>query len=562
MALAFVPSSLMLGVTTHITTDIAAIPLLWVLPLALYLLSFILAFSKLPALVHKVLVLAMPVLLLLLIFMMLSRMTVQMWALILLHLAVLLAVALVCHGELARDRPEPAHLTRFFLLVSLGGVLGGLFNALSAPVLFTFPIEYRAGLVLAALLLPRLDDPAEPVPARTRALDLLWPTALAFLCLEFFGAPWGKVFLVGNKLLHLFDWVAGQNPGDAAAVIVGMLDRAATMLHMNLENLRAILRYAPPLILCYIFVERPLRFGLGVAAILLVSLGPALFDPSVIYRDRSFFGVLTIRGGVETGDPGGASRRLLHGNILHGKQYDDPELRYQPMTYYHRTGPIGQVMAAFQGDAARNDVAVIGLGTGTMAAYAESGQHYTFYEIDRAVKAISYNPNPYFTYVADARERGAEVNIVLGDARLSLDRERASRPEQKYDLIVVDAFSSDAIPVHLMTRQALQIFRAKLKEGGIVAFHTSNRYLDLNPVVANLASVEGMACLLGSDDMTRNPAVGKSDSTWVLAAERDTDFGKLLYDSRWLRLAPDWRISVWTDDFSNLREVFRWGAAD
>jgi len=561
VALAFVPSSLMLGVTTYITTDVAAIPLLWVLPLALYLLSFILVFSKLPALVHRFMVLAMPVLLLLLIFMMVSRMSVQMWALILLHLVVLFAVAMVCHGELARDRPAPQHLTRFYLLLAVGGVLGGLFNALLAPVLFTFPVEYRVGLLLAALLLPRLDDAPGAAAGRTRRLDLLLPATLAFLCVEFFGTPNGKVFPVSQTFLHLFDWIAGQAPGDAAWLIVDAIGALAGKLSMKAENLGAILRYAPPLMLCYLFVERPLRFGLGVAVILLVSAGPAVFDPSVVYRDRSFFGVLNIRAGVEEGDQGLASHVLLHGNIKHGKQFDEPDLRRLPLTYYHRTGPIGQLMDAFQGDAARKDVAVIGLGTGTMAAYAESGQHYTFYEIDRAVKAISYDPNPYFSYVADARERGADVNIVLGDARLSLDRERETQPGQKYDLIVVDAFSSDAIPVHLMTRQALQIYRAKLKEGGIVAFHTSNRYLVLEPVVANIASAEGMACRM-QDDVRSSAGPGKLSSTWVLVAATDADFGKLREDNRWQGMPADPRAPVWTDDFSNLVQVFRWSAED
>ena len=200
-------------------------------------------------------------------------------------------------------------------------------------------------------------------------------------------------------------------------------------------------------------------------------------------------------------------------------------------------------MAAFQGAAARKEVAVIGLGTGTMAAYAEPGQHYTFYEIDPAVKAISYDPNPYFTYVQDARERGANVDIVLGDARLSLDRERSTRPEQKFDLIVVDAFSSDAIPVHLMTREALVIYRDKLKEGGIVAFHTSNNYLRLEPVVANLAAAEHIPCLMQSDDTANNPFPARSASTWVLVAERDADFGKLREDTRWNCLPADLRRS-------------------
>jgi SAM-dependent methyltransferase len=564
VALAFVPSSLMLGVTTYITTDIAAIPLLWVLPLALYLLSFILVFSNLPAWVHKFTVLGLPVLLLLLVFLLVSHLHARMWTVILLHLLVLFAVAMVCHGELARSRPAPSRLTQFYLLMSLGGVLGGLFNALLAPLLFTTTAEYPLALALAALLIPRLDEPAGTSAWRSRWLDFLLPAVVGVVCLEFFGVS--HHFPLGNGLLRLFDRAAGHAPGDAARGVVADLTWLAHTLHFDADSLLLILCYAPPVILAYVLVERPLRFGLGVAAILLVASLPAALDPSVIYRDRSFFGAFLVRSGVEdpVGDQGLNSHRLLHGRILHGKQFQDDEHRTLAITYYHETGPIGRLFAAFP-PTARNDVAVIGLGTGTMAAYARPGQHYTFYEIDPKVKQLSFDQRTYFSYVQDAKARGAEVDIVLGDARLSLDRERRSKPDRKYDLIVVDAFSSDAIPVHLLTRQALQIYRDKLKEHGIIVFHTSNRYLDLEPVIANIAAAEEMTCLMMSDpDSPRNnPGLGKSDSTWVLVANDLADFGPLPEDTKhWERLSNDDRVGVWTDDYSNLLRVFRWKGED
>jgi spermidine synthase len=570
VALAFVPSSLMLGVTTYITTDIAAISLLWVLPLALYLLSFILVFSKLPAWVHKFMVLALPVLLLLLVFMMVSRNAIhtQMWALILLHLVVLFAVAMVCHGELARDRPAPSHLTRFYLLMSFGGVLGGLFNALLAPVIFTSLAEYRVAMVLAALLIPRLDEPAEPTSPRTRWLDFVLPALLALVCLECFGVRTYHPFPLTNRLL-------GEN-SDAAETVVGAIHRLAGRMHIGPDVLLAILRYAPPVVLGYLFVERPLRFGLGVAAILFVGAVPTTFDTEhqVIYRGRSFFGVVNVREYNETIKVDGEDKKvvahsLLHGNILHGVQYrhavDDPkDDRYKlwKITYYHTTGPIGQIFAAFQGDEAKKDVAVIGLGTGSLAAYARPGDHYTFYEIDRMVQAISFDQDTYFSFVQDAKKRGAKVNIVLGDARLSLDRERETEPDQKYDLIVVDAFSSDAIPVHLLTRQALQIYRAKLKDNGIVVFHTSNRYLSLEPVVEGIATAEGMACRMQSDGDVKDDTPGKLSSTWVLVANKESDFGELLDDKRWEPVDPRPDVGVWTDDYSNLLRIFRWNGTD
>jgi spermidine synthase len=576
VALAFVPSSLMLGVTTYITTDIAAIAFFWVLPLTLYLLSFILVFSKLPAWVHKLMVLALPVLLLLLVFMMIAKIQTQLWALILLHLVVLFAVAMVCHGELARTRPAARHLTKFYLLMSIGGVLGGLFNALVAPVIFTSLAEYKVALVLAALLIPRLDEPVGPPSPRTRWLDLLFPALLALVCLEFFGVRTYHPFPLTNWLLNACDRWAGQEPGETAKVIVGAFTRLAGSLHINANIMLEILRYAPPIILGYIFVERPLRFGLGVAAILFVGAVPMVFDTehAIIYRNRSFFGVVNVKEYEDTITVDGerktiSAHSLLHGNILHGVQYrhaaDDPDDdRYKTwrITYYHSSGPIGQLFAALPDGEGPRDVAVIGLGTGTMAAYARPGDRYTFYEIDRMVKGISFDQKKYFSFVQDAKERGAEVNIVLGDARLSLDRERQAKPDQKYDVIVVDAFSSDAIPIHLMTRQALQIYRDKLKDNGIIVFHTSNRYLKLEPVVGNLAAAEGMACRVQSDGEVTADTPGKLSSTWVLVANKEADFGKVLDNPDWKRLEKTPEVGVWTDDFSNLLRVFQWGGTD
>jgi spermidine synthase len=571
IALAFVPSSLMLGVTTYITTDIAAIPLLWVLPLALYLLSFILVFSKLPAWVHKFMVLALPVLLLLLIFMMVSRHSLhtQMWVLILLHLVVLFAVAMVCHGELARDRPPARYLTKFYLLMSVGGVLGGLFNALLAPVVFTSLAEYPVAMVLAALLIPRMDESVRPTTLHTRWLDLLLPALLMLVCLEFFGVRLYHPFPLANLFLNKYDHWTGQAGGETAGAIVAALTQLAGKANIGANIFLSILRYAPPIILGYLFVERPLRFGLGVAAILFIAAVPTVFDTEsdIILRDRSFFGVVNVKEYEDRIKVNGdwtdvKAHSLLHGNILHGVQFRDPGYRDWKITYYHSTGPVGQLFAAFQGEGPAKDVAVIGLGTGSMAAYANAGDRYTFYEIDRMVKGISFDQTTYFSYVTDAQERGADVSIVLGDARLSLDRERQTKPDQKYDLIVVDAFSSDAIPVHLMTQQALQIYRTKLKDHGIIAFHTSNRYLKLEPVVGNLAAAEDMACLMQSDGDVTEDTPGKLSSTWVLVANNEVDFGKLLDDTRWKRLWRTANVGVWTDDFSNLLRVFQWGGED
>jgi SAM-dependent methyltransferase len=556
VALAFVPSSLMLGATTYITTDLAAIPLLWVLPLALYLLSFIVVFSSLTTGIHRLAAIALPVLLLLLAFLMVSGMHARLWTVVLVHLVALFTVATVCHGELAEDRPAPRRLTQFYLLMALGGVLGGLFNALLAPLLFTSTAEYPLALVLAAFLIPQLRNPDAPIPPRTRWLDFLLPAGVGLLCLEFFGVGSDGHFPLSNEVLALFDQLTGRLPGATSRDVAAGVEKLAGGLGISWANLVAILLYAPPIMLAYVLVERPLRFGFGLGAIFLAAALPAQFDDSTVYRGRSFFGILTVKSGFDPWSQDGnhPSHRLYHGTTLHGKQFDD-ELRGEPLTYYHRTGPIGRLFAVLPGQTSPRDVAVIGLGTGTMAAYARPGDHFTFYEIDRTVKAISYDQSRYFSYVSDAKERGAEIDVVLGDARLSLDRENAEGTARKYDLIVVDAFSSDAIPVHLMTRQALKVYRARLKDDGVIAFHVSNRYLSLEPVVGNLAAAEGMAGLMMTD---YSPGLGKASSTWVMVANRNEDFGTLVGEPQWRRPSRDERVGVWTDDYSNLVRAFQW----
>jgi spermidine synthase len=336
-------------------------------------------------------------------------------------------------------------------------------------------------------------------------------------------------------------------------------------------------------------VDRPVRFGLGLGILLLAGNFLWLFDGRVIYRHRSFFGLLTVKwdqstrlngyGGLfqylvrwpvdlDGEDPQTGYTSLTHGHILHGMQNRDPGYRNVPLTYYHRTGPVGQLFAAFEGSRAKRQVAVIGLGTGTMACYPEKGHRLTFYEIDPKVKELSFDQRKYFSFVKDAQDRGAIVDIVLGDARLQLDRARNAPSPEKYDVIVVDAFSSDAIPVHLITREALEVYLDNLKEDGIVAFHTSNKYLLLEPVVVSLAADKGCVALVQHDyGFAKGEYPGKETSSWALVARKEEHFGKLLDDvkansedttKRWLRMEVDPNIHVWSDDFSNLLQVFRW----
>jgi hypothetical protein len=278
-------------------------------------------------------------------------------------------------------------------------------------------------------------------------------------------------------------------------------------------------------------VERQVRFGLGVGALLLGAGYSAVLDDPPLYQDRSFFGVLKVEKRTDWyGEEFSYEvTRLVHGTTLHGEQISVEGFQQYPLTYYHPTGPIGQVFRTYNTDPSR-PAAVIGLGTGTMACYALPGQKMTFYDIDYKVKQISYDTDKYFTFVSDARARGANIDLVMGDARLTLKRQQLSDAD-KYALMVIDAFSSDAIPVHLITSQALEMFLEKLREDGIICFHISNRHLNLHPVLANLATKHGLAGLHMSDGS--KGFVGKSGSHWVCLARDAKYMDKLLHQPRW-----------------------------
>jgi hypothetical protein len=547
VALAFVPSSLMLGVTTYITLDIAAIPLLWVIPLALYLLSFILVFAKWPRMLHQTLVIVLPLVILILVFIMLSK--IIKWpisATIGLHLLTLFLVALVCHGELARTRPSPRYLTQFYLLMSLGGVLGGLFNALLAPLLFESVLEYNLALVLACLLLPPADSESKVWLARFFPDRLARPVGV--LADGFWAAALG---LVAYFLFSFFLTTPGEDTWRAALRdgITPAIDWLKDHLRINLVRMEKALIFGLVTLLCYAYVMRPLRFGLAVGAFMLASAYydiPAPDQLQLLCQKRSFFGVLKVQY-----YPGEEAYTLTHGTTLHGQQVRVPGEKSEPLTYYHTSGPIGQVFTEFSGPRAKRNVALIGLGSGTLASYGEPGQHMTFYDIDPAVRDIATNEN-YFTYLRDCR---ASWEIILGDARLKL----READDGKYGIIVVDAFSSDAIPIHLITREALELYFRKLTEDGVLAVHISNRHLDLQPVLGNLARELGLVGLRQYDREADSRSVpGISMSDWVVLARRREDLRSLAEDDRWQTVETDPNVGVWTDDFSNLLSVFMW----
>jgi hypothetical protein len=504
MVLAFVPSSLMLGVTTVLTTEIPPIPMLWVLPLAVYLLTFILVFARKPVISYSDIAKSMPLVILAGMLPLLLKMSWPMYLDIAINLMTLFVVAVACHGELAKRRPPAEHLTGFYLWIALGGVLGGLFNAVIAPLVFSTVVEFPLAL-LAAALLRQVMTPA-PEGQRFKWVDVALPLAM--------GALEIILILVPRKF--------GIEPGVISNLIV----------------------FGPAVLLCFSFGKRPIRFALGFAALLIAGSGySGAYQHNIISTQRSFYGINRVAI-----DDTGHYRVLYSGKTIHGIQSLSPEQAREPLSYYSRSSPIGQIFKAFSGSNKFKEVGVAGLGAGTLACYAQPGEEFTFYEIDPAVERIARDPQ-YFTYL---RDFAPQARVVLGDARISL----RNAPDHHFGFFIVDVFGGDAIPVHLLTRQAVQLYLSKLDPHGVVATHISNRYLHLQKVVGNLARDAGLVALI-QDDKTKAGA-GKIPSTWVVMARSDADLGALTADPRWVVLKGDPGARVWTDDYSSVLTVFNW----
>jgi len=559
LALALAPSSLLLGVTTYISTDIASIPLLWVIPLTLYLLTFVLVFARHKLLPHRLMVMVQPILVVIVAgaFFVGGTSTSYLAAIFPLHLLMFFVTAMVCHGELAASRPASRYLTEFYLWMSLGGVLGGMFNALLAPLVFDNVYEYPLMIALACLLRPaavgwhghlarasRRKNGETPVPAiRARWLDWGLPLGVAV------GLGLGAVGLSRHN--YLADW--------AGWLLEKLSAWGLTNLKVDADALGGLVFLGAAALVVLCFRRRPVRFGLGVFALLIVSLLYCGEKLRPLYTQRSFFGVLRVRQ-VTQWDDGRRiceAHQLTHGSTNHGMQRLDPKLRLEPCTYYHRAGPAGQIIDAILQQRPLNEIGVVGLGTGTMAAYGRPGQRITFYEIDPAVVQIARDPE-LFTYLSDCR---AEVEVVVGDARLSLADggapSRAPSGWRRFDVLLVDAFSSDAIPIHLLTREALGLYFWRLADQGVLGVHISNRHLDLEPVLGNLAADAGLAARV-CDDRDEDKKDGKYASTWVALARRDEDLGRLTRDSRWRPLATRPGNRLWTDNYSNVVDVLNW----
>ncbi|TRW14605.1 spermidine synthase [Glacieibacterium frigidum] len=505
--LAAIPSGLLLSTTTHLTTDIMAMPLLWVVPLGVYLLSFIVAFGTHgPAATRAALAVA-PLALLLLgggAFLSIgSAATLFAIAGVLL----LFIIALALHGTLAVEKPGAGALTDFYLWISVGGAVGGAFAALVAPLIFDWSYEHPLLLVAAAMLIPAAGWSQRLAPLWERTGIRIAVAALALPLSWFGGAA-----------------VAGRTGGATLAAAVVLAGVAL------------------------LTAGRPRLFGWLFAMLILTLGGWAQIGTSRSgARDRSFFGVYTVQD-----SPTQNYRRLLHGTTLHGVQSLDPAKATVPMTYYAPSSGVGLAFVAaprLYGPAAR--LGVVGLGTGTLACYAKPGQAWTIFEIDPVMVEIARRD---FSYLARCKP---DARIVIGDARLTLAAERPA----SFDLLAVDAFSSDAIPLHLVTREALRVYGRALAQDGILLMHVSNRFLRLQPVVAAIARAEGWTAMVREDSPADDQPRGEytTRSSWIALARNPARLAALRATSgvEWEALDTDPGVTAWSDDFASVLPVLK-----
>ena len=530
LALAFAPSSLMLGVTTHLSTDLVAMPLLWIIPLAIYLSTFILTFAKRPLLplgwASRILVFSVLGVLIVLT----SRATDPLWLVIGLHLAALFAGGLACHGALARDRPGVIHLTEFYVWVAAGGALGGAFNALLAPLLFHSVAEYPLVLTLVCLLAPAWSSIAslrKGTHRQSAGQESLDPTRLA-------GPPAGRL---KRDVIVAFGFTA-----IVAAIVFGAQAFGHGWRRIEFVLLLAILCF--PL---FAFRRRPVRFGLGVGGVMLISSLLGGSEERTLYAERSFFGIHRVQ---KTENSEGVMHQLVHGTTVHGMQWVEPNRCDEPLSYHHERGPAGQVFATLGRAPRTRNIGVVGRGAGALSAYAEPGQSWTYFEIDPAVVRIASNVK-WFCYLDQS---AVKSRMVLGDARLSLEADSA-----RYDLLVLDAYTSDAIPVHLLTREAFRLYFDRLSAHGVLAVHLSNRYFDLEPVVGRIAREAGLVHRINSESglSQQERARGQVASYWAVIAREEQDLAPLIDDARWKPLRDAEGQPSWTDSYSSLVSVLR-----
>jgi hypothetical protein len=509
--LAAVPSGLLIAVTAHISTDVAAAPLLWVLPLSLYLLTWVLVFQQRPLLPHKWVLWAQPVAIAGVIVLLAVGGEQNLLLTLGGHQLCFFVIAMACHGELARTRPPAKYLTGFYVALSFGGMIGGLFAGLIAPNVFSWVAEYPILVVLAALCRPPLN---ERWPRLSR---WVWPLVVVL----------ALVLIVPSQMKgEIFDRFEENR-----IYVVGGVGVFGMLLALVFNSARLKLA------------------AVAALALLLIRVYPA--EDGRVDTVRSFFGVHKILT-TQTGQ----YHVLMHGTTIHGAQKitnDDGskvEGRPEPITYYHKDGGIGQAITAVrERKGAPLRVAAIGVGSGTLTCAAEPGETWKFFEIDQSMVDTARDPK-YFTYVRNCQP---DLKPVMGDARLTFARE----PDGVYDLIIVDAYSSDAIPIHLATQEAMKIYKDKLSPHGIVLMHVSNRHLELASVVVGIADANGLKSWVYNEDSGRDGEYIFATNV-VVSARNEADVGNLASSDKWEETEANANQRVWTDDYCNvLGAVYR-----
>ncbi|HYW41426.1 MAG TPA: fused MFS/spermidine synthase [Bryobacteraceae bacterium] len=536
LALPACASMLLLAITNHLSQNVAAIPFLWVLPLSIYLLTFILCFEgsgwyrrnpylQLLAVALGSMAFANSVD---------AAGNVPIKVLVPLFSMGLFTCCMVCHGELARLKPHPRYLTHFYLMIAAGGALGGLMVALVAPYLFRALYELQLGLGLCALLTlfvlyadPQSGWLAKLLPPPRMLIAAAVVTGVGYFCYA------RRVVLLanGDAVARRFvkNWSQPEDFLTYVLLVVLVISAVVVLAGLRAGRLRR-------------------SWGaLGVEVLAMVLLGYLAFEVHQLTEDyrvtaRNFYGALRVR---DSGTPQdfAATRTLTHGTINHGEQFLNPMRRDLPTTYYGPNTGVGVAIRDKQQKGAIR-VGVIGLGTGTIAAYGRLGDYYRFYEINPLVLRLARSE---FFFVPDSK---AKVEVAMGDARLSLERES---PEN-FDVLAVDAFSSDSIPVHLLTREAMSLYFRHLQPDGILAVHISNRYLNLQPVLAGeMAATGKTARVVDTDEDDSQDVFG---ATWVLLTAPQTGFDDLVMNaSKPIDTART--VRLWTDDYSNLFQILK-----
>lgn len=512
LVLALVPSSLLLGLTNFISTDIASVPLLWIIPLTLYLLSFIIVFSKWGDKVHPIMVKLQPVILLPFIaYSFINPAVLPYWLDLALHLSAFFLAVMVCHGELAKNRPHTEHLTTFYLIMSFAGMLGGMFNTFVAPFAFNAVYEYPIMIIAALLLRPGLKA-AICSQSYDWLKQIAFPVALLTIGLI--------IYFSADNLPQYLDAIGG-----ALILLAGLL---------------------------YSFRKQAIALSALTATIIFFTLGLHGLLSNTLFQERTFFGVLSVREAVLIDEQGRPEKyhEVFHGTTKHGAQRLVNHHQQTPLTYYSRPGPMGQLFKTYDANNQNWTIGVVGLGAGALTCYAKPGQQWTIYELDPLIIEIAQTEK-YFSYI---KRCAPKVNMQVGDARLSLQKE----PEQKFDLLVLDAFSSDAVPTHLLTQEAIQLYLSRLKPNGILTFHITNRHLALKKVLSDHAKNLHFSALIQEFKPIKDqPLVVATD--WVAMAKKPETLEPLRQSrlGNWQKMPLYFDMKPWTDDFTNIVSIWK-----